>query len=318
MVRKPMMLIALSVLLGAQWVCAQEAQEAKPVRFEALVKVGEIHGAAGSALTALKPGADAPVEVIPYKAYPYGTVFTLAPEARVRLSFTGFTYANVRGPAVFVPRINEDWTAATLEVRTGDYNIAVDDRSLPGQFQTITPLGTFESMNGRFKLHLGEITGNALNEDCFSFRVLNGTARYQGRHFLATELTQANAFTSADTANGQATQLTGRVGEVKLDLPSGADKTTPFALQPGSLVKITRAKARASENWTVSVLTLYNNGKAKNYFAYVENRGEGFRTGELFDEVFPDENSEDSEGGEGQEDDTDADDLDNFDDGELL
>ena len=42
MVRKPMMLVALGVLLGAQMVYAQEAEEAKLVRFEALAKVDDL------------------------------------------------------------------------------------------------------------------------------------------------------------------------------------------------------------------------------------------------------------------------------------
>ena len=289
MVRKPMMLLALGLVLGAPVVYAQEA-EAKPVRFEALVKVGELAVAGeGAGVMVLKPGAEAAVPVVPYKAYPYGTVFTVTEGTKVRVNFEPFTYVAVRGPAKFCPKSNDDWSAVTVAVDYGECNVAVDDRVLPGQFQVVTPLGTFASLVGRSRLRMDQVApGAELSEENFSFRLLSGTASFQGKHFSAPELTQTNAFIGAE-ASDALTEVTGRVGEVKLDLPSGAGKTTTFPLQPGSTVKITRAKARASDNWTVSVLTLYNNGKAKNYFAYVENRGEGFRTGELFEEVFAEE-----------------------------
>lgn len=318
MVRKPMMLVALSVLLGAQMVYAQEAGEAKLVRFEALAKVSESAGDCAN-VTVLKPGAEEAVPLVPYKAYPYGTVFTVAEGAKMRLNFEPFTYVVVRGPAKFSPKSNEDWTAVTVAADYGEFNIAVDDRVQPGQFQVVTPLGTFGALVGRSKLRMDQVApGVELTDENFSFRLLSGTASFQGKHFAAAELGQTNAF-SATEATAGLTEVTGRVGEVKLDLPSGAGKTTTFPLQPGSTVKITRAKARASDNWTVSVLTLYNNGKAKNYFAYVENRGDGFRTGELFDEVFAEEEEGEELGEEGEGDAGAAgDDFDDFDDGDLL
>ncbi len=323
MVRKPMMLVALSVLLGAQMVYAQEAEEAKPVRFEAFVKVTEsTSGEAGDAIQVRKPGAAEPTALVPYKAYPYGTVFTLANEAaRMRVNVEAFTYATVRGPAKFTFKSNADWTAVTLAADYGDFSFSVDDRVQPGQFQVVTPLGTFGSLTGRSKLQMDPVRpGEEFGEENFSFRLISGTASFQGKHFTAPELTQANAFTGAE-ASAELTELTGRVGEVKLDLPSGAGKTTEFPLQPGSSVKITRAKAKGSDNWTVSVLTLYNNGKAKNYFAYVENRGEGFRTGELFEEVFAEEEAAEELGEESAEEAGSAstgDDFGDFDDGDLL
>ena len=322
MVRKPMMLVALGVLLGAQVVYAQEAGEAKLVRFEALAKVGDLVATdKGAGVTVLKPGAQVAVAAVPYKAYPYGTVFTVPEGAKVRVNLETFTYMVVRGPAKFSPKSNEDWTAVTVAADYGEFNIAVDDRVQPGQFQVVTPLGTFGAMVGRSKLQMDPVRpGEELGEENFSFRLLSGTANFQGKHFTVPELTQANAFTGAEASVGL-TELTGRVGEMKLDLPSGAGKTTEFPLQPGSSVKITRAKAKGSDNWTVSVLTLYNNGKAKNYFAYVENRGDGFRTGELFDEVFAEEEEGEELGEEGADEGTSAsagDDFDDFGDGDLL
>lgn len=318
MVRKPMMLVALSVLLGAQMVYAQEAEEAKQVRFDALAKVNELSGDAAS-VTVLKPGATEATALVPYKAYPYNTVFTVAEGTKLRVNFEPFTYVVVRGPAKFTPKSNADWSAVTVAADYGDFNIAVDDRVQPGQFQLATPLGTFGSMVGRSKLRMAQVApGEALSEDNFSFRLLSGTASFQGKHFAAAELGQANAFTAAEATAGL-TEISGHVGEVKIDLPSGAGKTTTFPLQPGSMVKITRAKARASDNWTVSVLTLYNNGKAKNYFAYVENRGEGFRTGELFEEVFAEEEEGEELGDEADTGDASADDdFGDFGDGDLI
>ncbi len=226
MVRKPMMLLALGLVLGAPVVYAQEA-EAKPVRFEALVKVGELAVAGeGAGVMVLKPGAEAAVPVVPYKAYPYGTVFTVTEGTKVRVNFEPFTYVAVRGPAKFCPKSNDDWSAVTVAVDYGECNVAVDDRVLPGQFQVVTPLGTFASLVGRSRLRMDQVApGAELSDENFSFRLLSGTASFQGKHFSAPELTQTNAFIGAETSDAL-TEVTGRVGEVKLDLPSGAGKTT--------------------------------------------------------------------------------------------
>ena len=321
MVRKPMILLALGLLLGAQTLFAQDEQAQKPLRFEAFVKVSEFSqdGKQGVGdMTVLRPGEETPVQALPYKAYPYGSTFTLAAGTKARVAFADLSYMVVRGPAKFVPTSNQDWTAIVLTVTTGDYNLAIDDRAQAGQFKLVTPLGTFESLAGRSRLHVGALASTT-GED-FSYRVLSGTANFQGLHYSASELSQANAFVSSDVSTMQSTELVGRSGEVKLALPSGNGKSTPFSLTPGATVKITRAKARASDNWAVSVLTLYPNGEAKNYFAYVEGRGEGFSTGELIDEVLPAE--EEAEEGEGEEGDASggeaADDLDDFGDDDLL
>ena len=305
MKRNAAMVAMLSLLMMAGVVCAQEEAPQKPVRFAEQVQVMDLDR---GTVMVTRPGQE-PVQAISYKAYPYGSTFEASDGAKFRLVFSDLTYAVVKGPARLIPRaptaleVKEDSTSyqkVVLEVQRGDVNLSVETRALAGQFTLVTPLGTFTSLNGMSKLHMGEITGGTVTEEDFSFRTLSGEATYEGHHYKATT-TQANAFTSADTTSDSATILTGKSGEVKMDIPmSGDGKVSNFSLTPGATVRITRAKAPGSKNWVVSVLTLYANGEAKNYFCYIENRGEGFYSGEIVDSVLPDEEEEEEEG-EGEE-----------------
>ena len=404
MVRKMMTVWFLGAVLGVGVAVAQEPTEAqkKPLRFDAMVKVSGFLDSAPEGVQVQKPGEKEAQAVIPGKAYPYGSRFTVSSGTKFRLSFADLTYVICRGPATFVPQAEDEWRKVSLNAERGDFNFSVDDRALDGQFQAVTPLGTFASMKGRSRLHVGVIqdpkawkqdatqakvqedfafrilSGSAVfkglhytmtdlsqanafttsdaagmvasmkgrsrlhvgviqdpkawkqdatqakvQED-FAFRILSGSAVFKGLHYTMTDLSQANAFTTSDAAGMVATDVTGKTGEVKMELPTGAGKSTPFSLTPGATVKVMRAKARASDNWVVSVLTLYANGEAQNYFCYVENRGDGFRTGELIAEVNPaDEEEATSEDAgeaeaEGESGSGAMDDLNDFDDGELL
>ena len=335
MVRKMMTVWFLGAVLGVGVAVAQEPAEAqkKPLRFDAMVKVSGFLDSAPEGVQVQKPGEKEAQAVIPGKAYPYGSRFTVSSGTKFRLSFADLTYVICRGPATFVPQAEDEWRKVSLNAERGDFNFSVDDRALDGQFQAVTPLGTFASMKGRSRLHVGVIqdpkawkqdaTQAKIQED-FAFRILSGSAVFKGLHYTMTDLSQANAFTTSDAAGMVATDVTGKTGEVKMELPTGAGKSTPFSLTPGATVKVMRAKARASDNWVVSVLTLYANGEAQNYFCYVENRGDGFRTGELIAEVNPaDEEEATSEDdgeaeAEGESGSGAMDDLNDFDDGELL
>ena len=329
MVQRTMTALLFGALLGAQAVYAQEAAEPKPVRFDAMVKVTDVSAEDAAKVQILKPGEKTAIAALPHKAYPYGSTFTVPEGIRLRVRFSDLSHMMVRGPAVFTPKAAEEWRKVSLEIRRGDYNFSIDTRAQAGQFSVVTPLGTFSSMNGMSKLHVGDIAKGTVAKEDFAFRVLSGESTFNGVHYTMSKLAQANHFVSADAAGMSASDVIGRVGEVKMDLPTSGDgKNTPFSLTPGATVKITRAKARGSDNWVVSVLTLYANGEAKNYFCYVENRGEGFYTGELIAEVLPEEEddtaAEDAasgaaEGGSAASgSDAAADSLDNFDDGDLL
>ncbi len=297
MIRNALMIAALGSMLGAGVVYAQEAQEAKPARFDVMVRVMALEN---GTLTATRPG-QAPEQAISYKAYPYGTRFVASDGARFRVHFSDLTYAVVRGPADFVARATDEWRKVTVEVTRGDLNFSIGARTLPDQFEIVTPLGAFTSLQGMSKLHIGDINKDTITEKDFSFRTLSGTATYSGLHYKMGALTQANAFTALQADTEEATELVGRSGEVKMDLPMGNDKQMPFSLTPGAIVKITRARPKGSDNWVVSVLALYANGEAQNYFCYVENRGEGFATGELIAEMLPEEEDEAEEGDEESE-----------------
>lgn len=323
MVRRIVKLMMLGMVLCASVVYAQdETAEAKKIRFEALVKVVELQGS----LQVKLPNATESIPAISYKAYPYGSVFTATDKTRFRVIFSDLTYMVIQGPVTFTPRTSDMWQKVSVEVQRGDFNIAVDQRAQPEQFEIVTPLGAFTSLRGMSKLHVGDIAKGTVTKEDFSFRTLSGEATFAGLHYTMSGMTQANAFVSADIEGLYASDVTGRSGEVKMDLPAGGGKNTPFSLTPGATVKITRAKARGSDNWVVSVLTLYANGEAKNYFCYVENRGEGFYTGELIAEVLPEEEELDAEGDEMLEDDLEesdddfgvADELTDFDEDELF
>lgn len=301
MIRNAMFTVAFGACaLGAAALFAQESTEAEaqPLRFEPMVRVLNLErdadAAPGATLRVKAPGGTAR-EAVAYKAYPYGSTFEADEGVRFRVGFSNLTYAVVRGPARFTPKAADEWRKVTLEAQLGDYNLRVDDRSLPGQFEIATPLGTFTDMAGMARLHLGKdlAANETVGEEDFSFRTLSGNAVFKGLHYTMSGMTQANAFASADTQGFVTSELTGRLGEVKMELPMGGNNApTPFSLTPGAQVKITRAKPKGSDNWVVSVLTLYANGQAQNYFCYVEGRGEGFATGELLAEVLPPEPEE--------------------------
>lgn len=311
MIRNAMLTVAFSAcVLSAATLCAQEAEgEAKPLRFEAMVRVLNLEAQA-DATGATMPGAGLrvtlpngkTVDAVSYKAYPYGSTFEATAGTQFRICFSPLTYAVVKGPAKFVPTAAEEWQKVQMKIDFGDVNTRVDDRALAGQFELVTPLGTFTDMNGMAKLHVGQDVAldKPVKGDDFSFRTLSGSAAFKGLHYTMNDMTQANAFSSTDAMGFSTSELTGRLGEVKMAIPSGNGASTDFSLTPGSQVKITRAKPQGSDNWVVSVLTLYANGEAKNYFCYVENRGEGYSTGELIDEILPaEEEGELAEGEEG-------------------
>lgn len=309
MIRNAMLTVAFGAcVLSAATLRAQEAEgEAKPLRFDAMVRVLNLEAKDGSAGLRVTLPSGQTVQAVSYKAYPYGSTFVADKGTQFRVCFSPLTYAVVKGPARFVPSAADAWQKVQVKVELGDFNTRVDDRALPGQFEIATPLGTFTDMNGMAKLHVGaDIALNTpVKADDFSFRTLSGSAAFKGLHYTMSGMTQANAFSSADAMGFSTSELTGRLGEVKMELPAGNGAMTPFSLTPGSQVKITRAKPQGSDNWVVSVLTLYANGQAQNYFCYVENRGEGYSTGELLAEVLP-ENAEGEEGEEGEAEGEDA------------
>ena len=285
MARNGMLSIALGVMLGATAVYAQDDLEMQKVRFEPSVQVLALEQ---RGVTVQKPGKAAEAAVC-YKAYPYGSTFTVAEGVKCRLRFSDLSFAVVTGPAVLKPMSAELFQKVILDVQRGDLDLSVDQRAQAGQFTVLTQMGSFTSIQGTAKLYVGEIEGGTIEEGDFSFRTLSGTAVFGGLHYKMANMTQANAFLSGDV---QKTTVDG----VTTALPTGGDKAIDFALTPGAVVKITRAKNPGSDNWVVSVLTLYADGKAKNYFCYVENRGEEYATGDLLGELLPeDEEEEDGE-----------------------
>ncbi|MBQ9693475.1 MAG: hypothetical protein IJV69_01795 [Kiritimatiellae bacterium] len=325
MARNGMLSVVLGAMLGVTAVYAHDDLEMKMVRFEPSVQVLALEQ---GGLTVQKPGKS-PEAGVCYKAYPYGTQFTLDEGVKCRLRFNDLSFAVVKGPAVVKPMASDMFQKVVLDVSRGDVNLSVDQRAQAGQFTVLTPMGSFTSIQGTAKLHVGEITGGTIEDDDFAFRTLSGTAVFGGLHYKMADMTQANAFLSADaetqTASGKVfrdTRLEGTSGSVATALSMGGDKTIDFALTPGAVVKITRAKNPGSDNWVVSVLTLYADGKAKNYFCYVENRGDEYATGDLLGELLPEEEEGDGEDTEETEDeasDTSADDsMDDFGDDEMF
>ncbi len=312
MIRKMMLPMVLGVMFCAGVVYGQDAEaEAEALVFNPLVRVMDLPAGCEASVKALLPGASTPVTVVDYKAYPYGTTFSVGPKVTLRTVFEDTVFLTVRGPAVFTPKAEKGWKKVSVEVQKGDYNVATGKRVVADQFTITTPLGSFESVQGLVRLHVGDIAKGTVAKEDFSFRLIEGTAIFKGLHYAMSSLSKADAFHSADVEGMTQSQIFGDVGEVDMDLPmSGDGKNLPFALTPGATVKITREKAPGSDNWTVAVLTLYANGKAQNYFCYVENRGEGYYTGDLIAEIFPEE----EEGEEDDEDDEDGYDSDDVED----
>ncbi len=314
--------LILCVAMGAY--AQDEEAGTKPERFEALVRVTDI--SMPGTLKVTRPGVTTAEPVQVFKAYPYESTFTLEKGATCRLFFSDMTYTVVLGPATFKPVAGDEWRKVDVQAQMGTYNFSVDSRVLPGQFSVTTPLGTFSEMQGMSRVHVGDIKAGTVTADDFSFRVLSGTAKFNGLHYSMSGMTQANYFTEANSEGLLMSDIKGRVGEVKMNLPTSGDgKNMDFALTPGTTVKITRAKAQGSKNWTVSVLTLFANGEAQNYFCYVENRGDGYYTGELIAELLPEE----EEGEESSAEDAEAeaytsealktpDEMESFDDYDLM
>jgi hypothetical protein len=322
MVRNMMFATMLGVMLGATAVYAQDAEE-KLVRFEPSVQV---IGLENGGLKVLKPGKTVAEDGISYKAYPYGTVFEVADGVKCRIRFSDLTNAVVRGPAKVTPLSKDLFHKVVLKVDQGDVNLSVDQRAAPEQFTIDTPMGMFTSIQGLVRLHIGDIADGEIDENDFSFRAMSGKAVFVGKHYSMANMTTANAFTSGDTtvsaSNGKIfhdTRLTGVSAEVMTSLKAGGENNVDFGLAPGSTIKITRAKDSQTGNWVVSVLTLYADGKAKNYFCYVDGRSSEYATGDLLNEVLP-EDEEEGEGEEAEEEEDsvlNADGLDDFGDEEL-
>ena len=323
MARNGMLSIALGVMLGATAVYAQDDLEMKMVRFEPSVQVLALEQ---GGLTVEKPGKAAEAAVC-YKAYPYGSTFTVADGVKCRLRFSDLSFAVVTGPAVVKPMAADMFRKVILDVTRGDFNLSVDQRAQAGQFTVLTPMGSFTSIQGTAKLYVGgDVAGGTIDDGDFSFRTLSGTAVFGGLHYKMANMTQANAFLSGDaqkmTIDGKVfrdTRLEGVSGGVTTAIPMGGDKAIDFALTPGAVVKITRAKNPGSDNWVVSVLTLYADGKAKNYFCYVENRSEEYATGDLLGEVLPEDEESDDEESDAEDEDAEmsGDDSGDFGEDEL-
>ena len=287
------------------------SSESKAIRFEPMVYVSNLSG-----VEAGKPDSFFTVldregrkfSGSPYKAYPYSSTFELSRGAVIRLQFAPMTYGTVRGPAcIKFGHEGNDWRKVSMTLSRGDLKLAVDTKAKEGQFTLITPIGSFTSLAGMFRVHVGDIADGKISDDDFGFRVLSGKAGFSGLHYSMPELNTANQFVSAEGKHGDDSRMTGKVGEMKVRFPS-ADKAKPveLALSPGAVVKIGREKAPYSDNWVVSVLALYANGEAMNYFCFVDNReGRSFHTGELIAELLPEEKPE-----EDAEDVADADALD--------
>lgn len=321
MVRNTMLATVFGVLLSTTAIYAQDLGEEKAIRFEPSVQV---LGLENGGMTITKPGETTPIAAVSYKAYPYNSVFTLNPGVKCRLRFSDLSYVIVTGPAKVTPVASDVFKKIVLNVERGDFEISVDERAQAGQFSVVTPMGSFTSLKGTSQLYVGDLTKGTIEEDDFTFRTMSGSAVFGGMHYAMKDMPQANAFRTTETAMKTAkgkefrdTRLVGVSGEVKTTLPMGGDSVVDLGVSPGTIVKITRARQPGSDNWVVSVLTLFANGVAQNYFCYVEGRSAEYATGELLAEVLP----EDEEAEDGDEEDldgeSDEDGMDDLGDDEL-
>ena len=142
MARNGMLSIALGVMLGATAVYAQDDLEMQMVRFEPSVQVLALEQ---GGLTVEKPGKAAEAAVC-YKAYPYGSTFTVAEGVKCRLRFSDLSFAVVTGPAVVKPMAADMFRKVILDVTRGDFNLSVDQRAQAGQFTVLTPMWISTSM----------------------------------------------------------------------------------------------------------------------------------------------------------------------------
>ncbi len=274
-------------------------QEPRPVRFDPLVRVMDYNKSTGM-VSVYPAGATTPEQAQTFKGYPYGTVMEVGEGVRCKFFFKDTTYMVVRGPARFTPKQTNDWNNVNLAVDYGEINLFVERQVEPNQFTITTPLGTFEDVRGLCKLRiakLSEIHPHYVNDD-FYFLAQVGSARFVGHNIATQPLANSTAF-YIEGGTEAATTLVGAAGEVKLDLPAGNGNTTPFSLTPGARAKITREKPAGSKNWVVSVLTLYANGQAQDYFCYVENReGNAFATGQILSQMLAPEESDEAKDAE--------------------
>ena len=317
MVRNMMLATVFGALLSTTVVYAQEESISQDViRFEPAIQV---RGLENGGMTVLKPSATAPIAALSYKAYPYGSTFTLDAGASCRLVFSGLSYVTLTGPATVTPIASDVYTKIVLNVQRGDLKIAVDERAQPGQFTIKTQMGSFTSLKGTSTLYVGNISDGEVGEDDFAYSVKSGVSVFEGLHYGMNEMTQANAFSATESAQTtetgkefRDTVLVGTSGEVKTTLPMGGENKGTVSIAPGTTLRVTRARHPSSKNWVVSVLTLFPNGRAQSYFCYVEGRGDEYATGDLLDEMMPQEEEDedlDEEEGETSEDGDDADDF---------
>jgi hypothetical protein len=322
MVRNMMLATVFGALLSATAVYAQEETEGKMVRFEPAVQVRALEK---GGMTVLKPSETKPIAALPYKAYPYGSTFTLDAGATCRLYFSGLSYMTLTGPAKVTPIASDAYQKVVLDVQRGEMKMSIDERSMSGQFTVKTPMGSFTSLKGTSKLYVGDIADGEVGADDFSYAVESGVAVFEGLHYGMNEMTQANAFRASESATKTAsgkefrdTVLVGASGEVKTALPMGGENKGTVSIAPGTTLRVTRARHPSSKNWVVSVLTLYPNGRAQNYFCYVDGRGDEYATGDLLDEMMPQEEEELEEGEEGSSDEEMSDEADDLGDDEML
>jgi hypothetical protein len=317
MVRNMMLATVFGALLSTTVVYAQEeAVSQEAIRFEPAIQVRNLEN---GGMAVLKPGVTESVAALSYKAYPYGSTFTLDAGASCRLLFSDLSSVVLTGPAKITPIASDVYKKIVLNVQRGDLKIAVDERAQAGQFTVKTPMGTFTSLKGTSTLYVGDISDGEVGEDDFAYSVKSGVAIFEGLHYGMNEMTQANAFRASESAQTTATGkefrdtvLVGASGEVKTTLPMGGENTGTVSIAPGTTLRVTRARHPSSQNWVVSVLTLFPNGRAQNYFCYVEGRGDEYATGDLLDEMMPQEEEEeelDEEDGESSEGGDEADDL---------
>lgn len=271
-----------TAFLAVGTVYAQDAVPAvKPVRFAPLVRVMDLE----SGTVTVKPESGEPFAAVTYKAYPFGSTFDVSAGTVCKFYFTDASYISVRGPARFRADQSDEWRKVTLTADYGDINIYVE-RSVEGdQFAVATPLGTFGRIVGLCRLHLEPVAADGrIAPGGLVFRAQSGTAVYS----VPGVTTQPMANGSAMAVEGTPSDLTlvGVSSEVKADIQAGAGNVTPFSLTPGARIRVKREKPAGSDNHAISVLTLYANGQAQNYFCFVENRsGDVFVTGEILEQM---------------------------------
>lgn len=278
--------------LAAGTVFAQDvAPVVKPVRFAPMVRVMDLES--GTVLV-MSEGKE-PTEAVTYRAYPYGSTFDVAAGIVCKFYFTDASYISVRGPARFRAEQADEWRQVILTVDYGDINIYVE-RSVEGnQFVVKTPLGTFERIVGLCRLHLEAVSADgSIAPGGLVFRAQSGSAVCTAPGVTTQPMANGSAFSIEGSPNDFC--LVGVSSEVKADIQAGGDTVTPFSLTPGARIRVKREKPAGSDNHAISVLTLYANGQAQNYFCFVENRtGDLYVTGDILEKMLASANPEEDE-----------------------